>query len=909
MLRFTEHIWNRIFDAVCALQAADYIPFDAASAFPSPDPSVRRVTRGLIMAPSIVKDGRLAFASLKSLAATSSSIRLYALPRVYSFVHLSRDQSLFTVHAHISRSSLSSPYLFTRTLSIPIWFTSLLDHHLALVRHVLPNLVNLFLRVNWRVTLPYPADYARVFAAINQFLSTLPAPSLRFFALSISPPYDPPVSNDILADMANWQPLSVPLTLEILDFRPNFMIHRCAPPPQSPPFTFLPTVTLLREVRLSSSDFVICSTDNWRFQPRLERVCIDAFTQSGGDSVHRSLLSTALHRAVPVWTNRLSVLQMFGFVFDAQTAIALSQLHSLQHLDLHAVSFDLGPAYSLLSARNDNLLQSQRLLEMQQRRRSVDGWRPLGLRVAGGPPGRENPVVCDLLAHLSDPAFCLLQLCLPSLPQLRSTHLGERQTCTHVSYDRLLVSDHLPLEIWLDILENYIADRRARLGAMEAFVCLCTHSRFLAFSRAYTSMTMHAASAFLLRHFVAHMDATDVPSIFENTASVQLLTTVDDLLPLLEVPHTTLPALRRLDIIAKPVTAPLMPFEFSVLDSALATIHDLDYVTKLTSFSLYLFFDHKYSHDASIDAFVLPLTAFTAVESLSLRLGGGIRLHTSHGLALPRTVRSLRVTVQILAVIDNSAWASCAALNHLHIEEERSRIQTPRRTTRDAARQLSSPVAAAAAAWSRSLTFLVLHNTYLEYAGVLAVGQISSLTRLDFHPSASPLNTSERLSLAHLANETPMPPLHDFPEHILGASGVGPLAGPIPFPYGALDLTDSIRYLLSRLRRLQVLHFGGWRHADWDIGQVSPIRVQREFLRIFDEVGRFVPDSLSFWHFGAVAPDRPSFYLHMPTCGLCATQQHSARSAECIAREKRLAPIQTDDPEFVVCQADAARLF
>ncbi|EJD47816.1 hypothetical protein AURDEDRAFT_163272 [Auricularia subglabra TFB-10046 SS5] len=721
----------------------------------------------------------------------------------------------------------------------------------------MPRLKNLFLRVYWsRGLLPAERDYGQLLFDVNSIFNATNSPRLSMLALWVVARTDYAAALEVMAAMPTWPRLALPQSVEVLDLHPHFMLQSAvdtvAPGPR---WLFLYPGTALRELRLSAVDFSICAPDNWRNQLYLRRVRIDGRVYLSDAPMHCPRVAIALSDAVPWWRTTLCVLQLFDIRLDFQLADALGQLSALHQLDIHPSELDSSVVDQLLDVENDNLLKAQHLLLMAEQN-----------------------------AIFRPPDSVLQSMSLAAAMPVYSTHC---------------IVTRVPIELWLDIFDKIPS--RIRQRTYQVLAGVCTHLRQLVLGRAFASLRMSAGRAHLLQNFVTDLSNLGVPHVFRDTLRIQILCALSELNAVLEMPRLTFTRLSEINIVVRPVDFALQDVDRNSLSPTLGQIALLKSLPHLRDFSLYIFtyVGHHRCGYADMDIATLAgVYELNSLHRLALRIGGATDLYARRNFPLPPRLRRLRVSPQVLAFIARSSWRECADLSFVEIEDERSTSHLRRRTAEDSAAHLSTSLASAMPAWSTRLHVLRLLDTCSDYAGLIWLSQLHALTRLDFHPSSvelSDLEIPRLVAAATLAAGSATFRGHRRVPSVerIDLSGLGPFAGPVKFPYTLVYIVHIIKFLLSHLRQLRVIHVGSGK--SWHNSQMTPARYQAQHVRFFDELVNYIPPSLCLWHFGAAGREDDRLYLHLPTCSLCESLPPGRRSQECLVFEESLRAQHVDD--------------
>ncbi|EJD32940.1 hypothetical protein AURDEDRAFT_131927 [Auricularia subglabra TFB-10046 SS5] len=771
-----------------------------------------------------------------------------------------------------------------------------------------------------------PDDYVRAFQWIDQFLQSYTGRRLHSAAFIFAPCKYLEDRSLLLASLIQRNPFSFPGTLRFFDFQPKLELHLAAETLDLTPLLLLPSQSNLRSLLLAACDFVLINPLSWDSQPNLTRLRVQGEPRHpiSPINVSCSQLSLALSYAAPSWRHTVTNLQLYSVPFDHDCAFAIGELAVLTHFDLAPVTLDVKAARLLMDDDNDALLEANSRLEHSEQNRLA------------GLPGAVRLVLApaaDRLAHQAMPAyliyeycrddlFLLLKLCLPLLSRLRVMHIG---VLCRVPNERLVeagsLSAHIaaicpslqlvafgprryphssamPVELWDMIMaapDNDDDRGRVALGLS----ALCCHSRCLAINRAYVTLRITDDNIFLLDSHVRRMRLPGVPTPFDFTRAVRAVPRLHDLSPLLRILPRTFPELTSLTIAFRPVDYPLPEDSWDFFRDDLNLLRALSGAYALRHFSFYLVVSHPHEGQ-TVDVRDLCHLNSLALHSLSLRMTGGIDFVSRANLMPPTTLRLLRLSVELFALVDSSFWA-VLPLSFVRLDIEESRMSTHMRRFRadDAARTLASAIWDAAPGLREKLRTLRLTQVYISYAAILAIPNLTGLTRLDLHPEGRHPPVDEEVILDADNTLTVIQPVS---EDALKRSGVRPRTGSLlasPSWYQLSVWVPVLRYLLSHLPQLTVLHFGGFGRT-LDTNRVAPVLdMQARHLALFTKLHSSLHPALSLWHFGRCdLPAHVRSYLHIPTCGKCAPLGPGRRSPECLLYEDYLSGEHPDDAFF-----------
>ncbi|EJD51495.1 hypothetical protein AURDEDRAFT_159229 [Auricularia subglabra TFB-10046 SS5] len=503
-------------------------------------------------------------------------------------------------------------------------------------------------------------------------------------------------------------------------------------------------------------------------------------------------------------------------------------------------------------------------------------------RLVGDPKLRRTgatlPLTMPALSpRSSTPADLPTEPRFPPQPSNSSCHHG-----------RLCWVWRIPVELWLDVLGPDNSDRLRRQTVL-AFSAVCAHSRWIAFRHIAPAATLYSRQLFMLDVNLKRLRKNHGVSPFDTTSKLRVLGQVRDFAPLPAAVTSAFGAITSLELILRPVPFPLTPSMWEQFGSSLSQLHVLCDVRGLSHLSLYLFVDHNYQRTVVDIAELQSLATLHSLRSLALRVTGGAEITAYRDFLLPPSLGHLRVSVEVLSLIDRRAWTSALTdFGSVEVEDLRGRCHLRRATHADAARQLSSAVAPALPGWVATLRTLRLVDVTIDYTAIRALATLVRLTRLDFHPSGLELTAQECSIL-----ERDCPPSTTPPTSInrLRLSGRGGYNGAVAAPLWSrlASLTTPMKHLLCRLADLRVLHLATTGEL-WASPQDAAALTQQHHLSLFTTLERHILPSLSIWNFGN--RDRDDSwrypYLHLPTCRLCASLPDGRRSQDCLAVESRV---------------------
>ncbi|EJD44598.1 hypothetical protein AURDEDRAFT_166383 [Auricularia subglabra TFB-10046 SS5] len=463
----------------------------------------------------------------------------------------------------------------------------------------------------------------------------------------------------------------------------------------------------------------------------------------------------------------------------------------------------------------------------------------------------------------------------------------------------------VPYDVWLLILHaewtNY-----GRLRLIRAFGATCTHARAMTLKYAFPEVWVSGHKGFLLYLHRAGLPGSQAivrdPSAFDYTRTVQVLHTHKHLCPFIELARVGFPRLSFLALHLQAVYVATADAAWTTFAGDLACLCVLKELPHLTRLRIGLFVWHDYEEKSVNLSGLKSLAGCTQLEDLGVRIGGGLRF-VAVDLSLPPSVRKLLLSVQAFSAYSPSSWSSCPPW--LEIEEERQRAQLRRRYQLDAARELTACLPPSGTTGFLGLRTLRLLGVYLDLEGVHLISELSEVTRLDLHPRSVELLPNEKdfLRQKAVSSSSGMGSL----AHLFNTTGIGPVTGYVSMLSGdeAASLLETIIYLVSHMENLRVLHVGG-RADDPRILGMAPAGAQALYLDLVPLIAPYIPRGLSLLHFGQRHADSMGVYIHLPTCGMCATTPGRKRSAECIGMEHELMETAENRDYYALAHAGPA---
>ncbi|EJD35485.1 hypothetical protein AURDEDRAFT_175460 [Auricularia subglabra TFB-10046 SS5] len=255
------------------------------------------------------------------------------------------------------------------------------------------------------------------------------------------------------------------------------------------------------------------------------------------------------------------------------------------------------------------------------------------------------------------------------------------------------------------------------------------------------------------------------------------------------------------------------------VSSGLRELGILKDVQTLRQLKVHLFIDHDFER-AVID-----------VSGLS-SLAGAVQL---------AELSRLRLSVQMLALLQEGSWSGCSGgLAILEIEEEQSAVHLRRRYLFDAAGELTGGLRPVVKSCKLALADMRLVGVSLDLESIFLIGELSSLVRLDIYPSTMELLPSDNDWLMTNAAQQENGLSADR-SYYATTTGVGPIAGAtlVLDRHEITIMRHTLQYLVSHLKALRVLHFGGFGEAC--VARLSTaFEAQDAYMEIFDTIADYV---------------------------------------------------------------------
>ncbi|EJD32370.1 hypothetical protein AURDEDRAFT_178567 [Auricularia subglabra TFB-10046 SS5] len=176
----------------------------------------------------------------------------------------------------------------------------------------------------------------------------------------------------------------------------------------------------------------------------------------------------------------------------------------------------------------------------------------------------------------------------------------------------------------------------------------------------------------------------------------------------------------------------------------------------------------------------------------------------------------------------------------------------------------------------------------LDLESIFLIGELSSLVRLDIYPSTMELLPSDNDWLMTNAAQQENGLSADR-SYYATTTGVGPIAGAtlVLDRHEITIMRHTLQYLVSHLKALRVLHFGGFGEAC--VARLSTaFEAQDAYMEIFDTIADYVCAGFSLLCMGVAHRDGSALYFHLPGCDLCTRSKGRQRSHECLEWENEV---------------------
>ncbi|EJD32249.1 hypothetical protein AURDEDRAFT_178707 [Auricularia subglabra TFB-10046 SS5] len=403
-----------------------------------------------------------------------------------------------------------------------------------------------------------------------------------------------------------------------------------------------------------------------------------------------------------------------------------------------------------------------------------------------------------------------------------------------------------------------------------------------------TSLELYGEQVLILRFYLETRRPLGTPFAF--TRRLRLVCNAGDLGSLTRAARACFPRLESLYVLCKPISYRRPSREWVQLATEFTMLGALAEWTSLRHFGMQLEVAQVYSRKETLDVKQLDMVSHCEqLESVSLRVSGGLALTTAHEILLARRLRRVRLSVDVLELIHRGAWIVCEQLALVEIEDVRPKWQLRRRSSWDAARSLAVSMLTALAGWTANLKHLRLLGVSISYGAIVVLGQLHALQSLELAPRSIELGLFERDLLAKTARRVYGRVKPE--EEEVSREGIGLFTGKVVLG-GALDeLVDALKYLLGNLGGLRTLRVrepesGGDRRERVDETRAGcAADLQGHFLDAFDHLWPHVTGTLSFWGTAGAPEEETEMLLHLPTCGRCAHVPAGWRSPECLRLE------------------------
>ncbi|EJD44597.1 hypothetical protein AURDEDRAFT_166382 [Auricularia subglabra TFB-10046 SS5] len=875
--------------------------------------------------------GRYLYEALDALSRTCKVARAMCLERVYAYVHLMPTQTVFSMATQfnrgfyyraaglLSRSNRllkAEPFARTTSLQIHVSPLSMLGEHFQALAQELHALRHVYVRVLFRESEAQDAtEYTTALTHINSFLRTPTGQgliSVGFWFVKGDGIYA--AASAMEHEAASWGPLCVgPNTTKVLFFpgicqaeggRPGALIR------------FLPWPCAVREVVMGAADF--CRTDamTWYGQTEVGKVWL---RQTDGDAFS---LGDALLVASVGWGGRLRSLRIDGTTFDARCAQALAQLRGLDELDLHPDFVDATGAAQLYDLDDDNLREANDRLEHADQSEELAGHqRHRIVLVADRAELANRAQFAQVDEETAGQMVSLLRLCLPAL-KVRIVHLGATAHCVledresmedcwggatseHTAYDvydreQRCASDvigaareHISsaseaategsdgCEIWRLVIESTDGDKSDEGRVARALARVSHRLWAMTMPFAVLRLVVYGQQAAILKYYMGL--AMPLISAYEYTRDLCVACDVGEAGELALAAAGCLPSLRSLSIICGGVAFRRSQREWDVVPGQLSRLAQLREICSLRHLGIYLLVQHTYDRSVALALDKLDrLACLTQLHSISFRISGGLQLTADPDIDIPRGARRIRLSAEVLALVNRGSWLLGDVLAVVEVEDLRHNEQLAHRSVFHAARSLTSGIAAALPGWTRHLRTLQLLSVCLNYGAIVLVAELKQLGRLDLIPRRVDMAWMEKELLSEQAIKTGN---RELSTEEVEVSGIGPFIGGLLLCGGAPDLLDGLKYLLGRMPHLRVLVIG-------DASQPSVLgtamEAQEEHIQLFTKLASHVLPSLALWGVGD-SEGRVEHLLHMPSCGGCSRLGRGWRTERCLAMENGVA--------------------
>ncbi|EJD42800.1 hypothetical protein AURDEDRAFT_168044 [Auricularia subglabra TFB-10046 SS5] len=317
-----------------------------------------------------------------------------------------------------------------------------------------------------------------------------------------------------------------------------------------------------------------------------------------------------------------------------------------------------------------------------------------------------------------------------------------------------------------------------------------------------TSLELYGEQVLILRFYLERQRPLGTPFAF--TRRLRLVCNAGDLGSLTRAARACFPRLESLYVLCKPISYGRPSREWVQLATEFTMLGALAEWTSLHHFGMQLEVAQVYSRKESLDVKQLDMLSHCEqLESVSLRVSGGLALTTAHEILLARRLRRVRLSVDVLELIHRGAWIVCEQLALVEIEDVRPKWQLHRRSSWDAAHSLAASMLTALAGWMANLKHLRLLGVSISYGAIVVLGQLHALQSLELAPRSIELGPFKRDLLAKTARRVYGRVKPE--EEEVSREGIGLFTGKVVLG-GALDeLVDALKYLLGNLGGLRTL--------------------------------------------------------------------------------------------------------
>ncbi|EJD42799.1 hypothetical protein AURDEDRAFT_168043 [Auricularia subglabra TFB-10046 SS5] len=559
------------------------------------------------------------------------------------------------------------------------------------------------------------------------------------------------------------------------------------------------------------------------------------------------------------WRETLTMLSLDAIPLSVGSCLALSGLSALRQLDLHPKLVDSSDLRTFAAQGKPEAVSQPRVMLLSPR--------TLGDEVH----------VVSLGDEAAGELLSMLRLFLPELDKLEAMHVGGYSELYPGGrhFEEILREDSFifkPFDVWNGILTAE-ETRYARYRLANALAGTCQHARELALEFCAPAAVMRAEKMFMLHcNTLVTRNAPALSSPFATTRSVRVLSHYSHFRAMISAARDCFPSMSCLEVyLDREQRWSQGLLAWRAVSAGLRELGILNDVQRLRQLRVHLFIDHDFEHVVIDVSGLSCLARAVQLSELSIRIGGGLSLTSNGNLICLPAVHRLRLSVQMLALLKDGSWSGCCGgLGILEIEEERRAEHLWRRYLFDAAGELTGGLGRVVKWCKLALTDLRLVGVSLDLESIFLIGELSSMVRLDIHPSTMELLPTDNDWLKTNAARQENGLLGGRSNYVT-TTGVGPITGAtlVLDKHEITLMGHTLQYLLSHLKALRVLHFGGFGEAC--VARLcTAFEAQDAYTEIFDTIADYV------W-----------LYFHMPDCDLCASSNGRQRSPECLERENK----------------------